>query len=46
MPDRVFQRRNLPHLLLQAREALMTRFRPFLNANGITEQQWRIIRSL
>lgn len=24
----------------------MTRFRPFLNANGITEQQWRIIRSL
>jgi homoprotocatechuate degradation regulator HpaR len=46
LPDQTFRRRNLPHLLLQAREALMVRFRPFLNANGVTEQQWRIIRSL
>jgi homoprotocatechuate degradation regulator HpaR len=38
--------KNLPHLLLQSREALMSRFRPLLNQHGITEQQWRIIRVL
>ena len=38
--------RNLPLLLLQAREHLMRRFRPILNAHGITEQQWRIVRAL
>jgi homoprotocatechuate degradation regulator HpaR len=38
--------RNLPQLLLQSREALMARFRPHLNAHGITEQQWRILRAL
>ncbi len=38
--------RNLPQLLLQAREALMSRFRPILNENGVTEQQWRIVRAL
>lgn len=38
--------RNLPQLLLQAREALMIRFRPVLKANGVTEQQWRIVRAL
>jgi homoprotocatechuate degradation regulator HpaR len=38
--------RNLPQLLLQAREALMAQFRPILNENGVTEQQWRIIRAL
>lgn len=32
--------------LLQAREALMTHFRPALNEIGVTEQQWRIIRIL
>ena len=32
--------------LLQAREALMTHFRPALNDVGLTEQQWRIIRIL
>ncbi|MDO4642080.1 MAG: homoprotocatechuate degradation operon regulator HpaR [Neisseria sp.] len=32
--------------LVQAREALMTQFRPILNAAGITDQQWRIIRLL
>lgn len=32
--------------LIQAREALMTHFRPILNDAGITEQQWRIIRLL
>jgi homoprotocatechuate degradation regulator HpaR len=38
--------RNLPLLLLQAREQVITRFRPILNAHGITEQQWRIVRAL
>ena len=38
--------RNLPLLLLQARERVIARFRPILNAHGITEQQWRIIRAL
>lgn len=41
-----FANRNLPLLLLQARESVMRRFRPVLNANGLTEQQWRIIRVL
>lgn len=40
-----FTHRNLP-LLLQARESVITRFRPILNAHGITEQQWRIVRAL
>src|SRR4029077_2652131 len=38
--------RNLPLLLLQARERVIAHFRPVLNANGITEQQWRIVRVL
>jgi homoprotocatechuate degradation regulator HpaR len=38
--------RNLPQLMLQAREALMAQFRPILNEHGVTEQQWRIIRAL
>jgi homoprotocatechuate degradation regulator HpaR len=38
--------RNLPLLLLQAREQVIARFRPMLNAHGITEQQWRIVRAL
>lgn len=33
-------------ILIQAREALMARFRPILNAAGVTDQQWRIIRLL
>ena len=32
--------------LIQAREALMTQFRPSLNQANITDQQWRIIRLL
>ena len=32
--------------LIQAREALMTQFRPILNNARITDQQWRIIRLL
>ena len=38
--------RNLPLLLLQARERVLSHFRPILNANGVTEQQWRIVRAL
>jgi homoprotocatechuate degradation regulator HpaR len=38
--------RNLPLLLLQARERVIAHFRPILNAHGITEQQWRIVRVL
>jgi len=38
--------RTLPILLLRARESVMDRFRPMLNAHEITEQQWRVIRIL
>jgi len=38
--------RNLPLLLLQAREQVIAGFRPILNAHGVTEQQWRIVRVL
>src|SRR4029077_14761748 len=40
------QHRNLPLVLLQARERVLSHFRPILNAHGITEQQWRIVRVL
>lgn len=39
-------RRSLPMQLMQAREAVMQRFRPHLYARGLTDQQWRIIRAL
>ena len=38
--------RNLPQLFLKAREGLMAHFRPILNHYGLTDQQWRILRSL
>src|SRR5450755_1513018 len=38
--------RNLPLLMLKAREHVIGRFRPLLNAHGITEQQWRVVRVL
>ena len=41
-----FTHRNLPLLLLQARENVIARFRPNLNAHRVTEQQWRIVRAL
>jgi homoprotocatechuate degradation regulator HpaR len=44
--ESVFKHRNLPLLLLQAREAVLSRFRPLLKANGLSEQQWRIVRAL
>jgi homoprotocatechuate degradation regulator HpaR len=45
-PDLPMAHRNLPLLLLQARERVINRFRPLLNAQRITEQQWRIVRLL
>lgn len=39
-------RPSLTLALLEAREALMTHFRPELNDVGLTEQQWRIIQML
>lgn len=38
--------RSLPMQLMRAREIVMARFRPHLNAHGVTDQQWRIIRGL
>ena len=40
------QHRNLPLLLLRAREGVMAQFRGILNQHGLTEQQWRILRAL
>ena len=37
---------SLPMALLRAREIAMGYFRPLLNAHGLTEQQWRVIRVL
>jgi homoprotocatechuate degradation regulator HpaR len=38
--------RNLPLLLLLAREGVIALFRPILHAHGLTEQQWRVLRVL
>jgi homoprotocatechuate degradation regulator HpaR len=45
-PIKKLKHRNLPLLLLQAREELFSRFRPLLNDAGVTEQQWRVVRAL
>lgn len=42
----LFTHRNLPHLLLGARETLMVHFRPHLAREGVSEQQWRVLRTL
>jgi homoprotocatechuate degradation regulator HpaR len=41
-----FKHRNLPRLLLQAREAVMTNTRPSLRTHGLSDQQWRVLRVL
>lgn len=46
MPAPKLKHRNLPLLLLQVREGVFSRFRPLLNAIGLTEQQWRVVRAL
>jgi homoprotocatechuate degradation regulator HpaR len=38
--------RNLPTLLLKAREVMLAQFRPIISHFGLTEQQWRILRTL
>jgi hypothetical protein len=41
-----FIHRNLPRLLLQAREAVMLHTRPSLRGQGLSDQQWRVLRVL
>lgn len=41
-----FVHRNLPRLLLQAREAVMGHTRPSLREHGLSDQQWRVLRVL
>ncbi len=41
-----FAHRNLPRLLLQAREAAMAHTRPSLREHGLSDQQWRVLRVL
>ena len=41
-----FTHRNLPLLLLQAREAVMQHRRPSLREHGLSDQQWRVLRVL
>jgi homoprotocatechuate degradation regulator HpaR len=41
-----FQHRNLPRLLLQARETVMAHNRPWLREHGLSDQQWRVLRVL
>jgi len=41
-----FQHRNLPRLLLQAREAVMGHTRPSLRKHQLSDQQWRVLRVL
>lgn len=45
LPMRPFSQ-SLPMALLRAREAVMRRFRPALRRQGVTEQQWRVLRAL
>lgn len=45
-PAIAFAHRNLPLLLLRSRDAVLAQFRPILQAHGLTEQQWRIVRAL
>lgn len=37
---------SIPLQLLKAREASMQFFRPLLQKNNLTEQQWRVLRAL
>jgi homoprotocatechuate degradation regulator HpaR len=38
--------RSLPMTLLKAREVVMQKFTPHLRANGLSAQQWRVLRAL
>lgn len=46
MSGTAFSHRNLPRLLLQAREAVMQHTRPSLREHGLSDQQWRVLRVL
>ena len=41
-----FAHRNLPRLLLQARESVMAHTRPSLREHALSDQQWRVLRVL
>lgn len=45
MPRKI-EYRNLPQMLLKAREDLLCHFRPIITHFGLTEQQWRILRAV
>lgn len=45
-PHPSFVHRNLPRLLLEAREAVMQHTRPSLREHGLSDQQWRVLRVL
>ena len=45
-PKPSFVHRNLPRLLLEAREAVMLHTRPSLREHGLSDQQWRVLRVL
>jgi homoprotocatechuate degradation regulator HpaR len=44
--SKAFTHRNLPRLLLQARESVMAHTRPGLREHGLSDQQWRVLRVL
>ncbi len=44
--NKPFTHRNLPRLLLQARESVMAHTRPNLREHGLSDQQWRVLRVL
>lgn len=46
MSTTTFVHRNLPRLLLQARESVMAHTRPSLREHGLSDQQWRVLRVL
>jgi homoprotocatechuate degradation regulator HpaR len=46
MATTAFVHRNLPRLLLQARESVMAHTRPSLREHGLSDQQWRVLRVL
>ena len=46
MPAQPFKHRNLPRLLLEARESVMAHTRPGLRQQGLSDQQWRVLRVL
>jgi len=46
LPRSPLVHRNLPRLLLQARESVMAHTRPSLREQGLSDQQWRVLRVL